>query len=627
MMRVLRLGTGGLLGVLCFVSPAGATQTGADFLSAIQGVQVPDTPVSGSGSDRDVKGARPTSPVGQPEPVSTHPLLPRQACTSSVALSQVRARLMAERAAGQRAAAAADTRLATAKKREADLQGTVATLQARITALQSQQTPDAAAKTAAQSARVQQVTAELARVKTQLQQRVADQASSARLWQHAMSALQGQLAAVTTDNRQRADEKVQLTQAQATVQSLTEKLQHTQAQLAALTRQQAAQHDKAQQAQTQTQKTLSDQNAALQAQLTAATQQRDALSAKVASLTDASSSQKTLSDQNAALQAQLTAATQQRDALSAKVASLTDASSAQKTLSDQNAALQAQLTAATQQRDALSAKVASLTDASSAQKTLSDQNAALQAQLTAATQQRDALSAQVASLTQSQATEHQALLAVQAKPATPVVPPTTPAVSLTDARSQQTYASGVMMAGTLRRTLALQKDLGVSSDPVVLLAGVTDGVQGTLKLDRKVLNAQYAAIIQRLSDKEKGRFDAGIKRLEAVTAKKTVRKRNGSLFFVQTRKGAQAVKTGETLQLSVRESLLDGKVLRDDRSRSVTLNEQLPYMLQQAVLLGGRGGVVEVYCFASDIYPPERLPDGLFSYSLMKYTVSIGAQA
>ena len=551
MMRVLRLGTGGLLGVLCFVSPAGATQTGADFLSAIQGVQVPDTPVSGSGSDRDVKGARPTSPVGQPEPVSTHPLLPRQACTSSVALSQVRARLMAERAAGQRAAAAADTRLATAKKREADLQGTVATLQARITALQSQQTPDAAAKTAAQSARVQQVTAELARVKTQLQQRVADQASSARLWQHAMSALQGQLAAVTTDNRQRADEKVQLTQAQATVQSLTEKLQHTQAQLAALTRQQAAQHDKAQQAQTQTQKTLSDQNAALQAQLTAATQQRDALSAKVASLTDASSSQKTLSDQNAALQAQLTAATQQRDALSA----------------------------------------------------------------------------QVASLTQSQATEHQALLAVQAKPATPVVPPTTPAVSLTDARSQQTYASGVMMAGTLRRTLALQKDLGVSSDPVVLLAGVTDGVQGTLKLDRKVLNAQYAAIIQRLSDKEKGRFDAGIKRLEAVTAKKTVRKRNGSLFFVQTRKGAQAVKTGETLQLSVRESLLDGKVLRDDRSRSVTLNEQLPYMLQQAVLLGGRGGVVEVYCFASDIYPPERLPDGLFSYSLMKYTVSIGAQA
>ncbi|HHL0960449.1 TPA: hypothetical protein ACQVH3_005259 [Serratia marcescens] len=525
---------------------------------------------------------------------------------------------MAERVAGQRAAAAADTRLATAKKREADLQGTVATLQARITALQSQQTPDAAAKTAAQSARVQQVTAELARVKTQLQQRVADQASSARLWQHAMSALQGQLAAVTTDNRQRADEKVQLTQAQATVQSLTEKLQHTQAQLAALTRQQA---------QTQTQKTLSDQNAALQTQLTAATQQREALSAKVASLTDASSSQKTLSDQNAALQAQLTAATQQRDALSAKVASLTDASSAQKTLSDQNAALQAQLTAATQQRDALSAKVASLTDASSAQKTLSDQNAALQAQLTAATQQRDALSAQVASLTQSQATEHQALLAVQAKPATPVVPPTTPAVSLTDARSQQTYASGVMMAGTLRRTLALQKDLGVSSDPVVLLAGVTDGVQGTLKLDRKVLNAQYAAIIQRLSDKEKGRFDAGIKRLEAVTAKKTVRKRNGSLFFVQTRKGAQALKTGETLQLSVRESLLDGKVLRDDRSRSVTLNEQLPYMLQQAVLLGGRGGVVEVYCFASDIYPPERLPDGLFSYSLMKYTVSIGAQA
>ncbi|MFW7226929.1 MULTISPECIES: hypothetical protein [unclassified Serratia (in: enterobacteria)] len=547
--RMLRLGMGGLLGgVLCFVSPAGATQTGADFLSAIQGVQVPDTPVSGS--NRGVKGARPASPAGQP--ASTHPPLPRQVCTSSVALSQVRARLMAERAAGQRAAAAADTRLTAAKKREADLQGTVATLQARITALQSQQTPDAAAKTAAQSAQVQQVTAELVRVKAQLQQRVVDQTSAARLWQHAMVALQGQLAVVTTDNRQRAGEKVQLAQAQATAQSLAGKLQHTQAQLAALTRQQDAQGDKAQQVQTQIQKTLSDQNAALQAQLTAATQQQEALKAKMTSLTDASSAQ---------------------------------------------------------------------------QKTLSEQNAALQTQLAATTQQRDALSIQVASLTRSQATEHQTLLAAQAKPVAPVTSPPTPAVSLTDARSQQTYASGVVMASTLRRTLALQKDLGVSSDPMVLLAGVTDGVQGTLKLDRKVLNAQYAAIIQRLSDKEKGRFDAGIKRLEAVTAKKTVLKRNGSLFFVQTRKGAQAVKTGETLQLSVRESLLDGKVLRDDRSRSVTLNGQLPYMLQQAVLLGGRGGVMEVYCFASDIYPPERLPDGLFGYSLMKYTVSIGAQA
>ncbi|MGP0906793.1 hypothetical protein [Serratia sp. CY76391] len=586
--RMLRLGMGGLLGgVLCFVSPAGATQTGADFLSAIQGVQVPDTPVSGS--NRGVKGARPASPAGQP--ASTHPPLPRQVCTSSVALSQVRARLMAERAAGQRAAAAADTRLTAAKKREADLQGTVATLQARITALQSQQTPDAAAKTAAQSAQVQQVTAELVRVKAQLQQRVVDQTSAARLWQHAMVALQGQLAVVTTDNRQRAGEKVQLAQAQATAQSLAGKLQHTQAQLAALTRQQDAQGDKAQQVQTQIQKTLSDQNAALQAQLTAATQQQEALKAKMTSLTDASSAQ-------------------------------------QKTLSEQNAALQAQLTAATQQQEALKAKMTSLTDASSTQqKTLSEQNAALQTQLAATTQQRDALSIQVASLTRSQATEHQTLLAAQAKPVAPVTSPPTPAVSLTDARSQQTYASGVVMASTLRRTLALQKDLGVSSDPMVLLAGVTDGVQGTLKLDRKVLNAQYAAIIQRLSDKEKGRFDAGIKRLEAVTAKKTVLKRNGSLFFVQTRKGAQAVKTGETLQLSVRESLLDGKVLRDDRSRSVTLNGQLPYMLQQAVLLGGRGGVMEVYCFASDIYPPERLPDGLFGYSLMKYTVSIGAQA
>ncbi|EOI3410483.1 hypothetical protein ACMSWR_001483 [Cronobacter dublinensis] len=110
-----------------------------------------------------------------------------------------------------------------------------------------------------------------------------------------------------------------------------------------------------------------------------------------------------------------------------------------------------------------------------------------------------------------------------------------------------------------------------------------------------------------------------------ITAQKKLLKRNKSLFFIQTKAGKKAIAPGETVNVGFKEATVDGRVLNDNASVPVTYDENLPYIFQQALELGKRGGVMEVYCFAGDLYNPDTMPPQLFNYSLMKLTVTISA--
>ncbi|WP_048795730.1 MULTISPECIES: FKBP-type peptidyl-prolyl cis-trans isomerase N-terminal domain-containing protein [Serratia] len=356
-----------------------------------------------------------------------------------------------------------------------------------------------------------------------------------------------------------------------------------------------------------------------------------------ARLGDAEKARDTLQAQLATAQATATQVTQARDALMQQLtAAGHDRSVAQQTvrvLQRGLSALQARLDAVGDASQAQQAAQTQLAQAQASirtlqarlQRTPADSGTAdpaltarvtqLQARLGDAEKARDTLQAQLAAAQSSLSLARRAAMA----------PPASPADAEPDLQAppaQQTYASGVMMAGMLRRTLALQHDLGEAPDVRVFLAGVEDGVKGRSLLDPHTLESRYGEVVARLSDREKARYAEGRRRLETLTAGKTLLKRNNTLFFVQAVRGTRALKAGEQLHLSVRESTLDGRVLRDDKDRAVTWDARLPYLVHQAGTLGHLGGTVEVYCLASDVYPPTAVPPGLYAYTPMKYTVT-----
>lgn len=458
------------------------------------------------------------------------------------------------------------------------LQRSLTALQERLALLQSQSASDTAQQVAAQGS-VRTLTAKLAAVQASLTVQQArngelekqtaaltEVAGKGEAQEKQRVALQSQLGTLTTAN---ADLKSRLTAAQAARVDVEARLKTLQAQWAA-------------RAKTDT---------ALNAQLTALqTEKAQWVTATGRAEAVATSRVNDLLKTNSALRGQVATLTSAQEA-------------AQKSAAEATAAL-----TAAQQR--------ALADKTQTARTQAGQLATLQAQLTEATTVNADLKAKFAAQGKDTTAEqkHTALGGA--------IPTSAPPPDLKTAQAQQAYASGVMMADLLRRTLALQADLGEKPDTAVLLAGVKDGVTGALRLDKRELTTLSEAVVARLSAKEKAKYDSGVKRLEALTAKKILLKRNGTLFFVQVRKGGRQLKEGESLRIALRESTLDGRVMQEGKPVQAVYSARLPYPVQQALMLGGLGGSVDVYCFASDVYPPNAVPAGLFAYTLMKYTVT-----
>ncbi|EQA4287291.1 hypothetical protein ACX2VH_004109 [Cronobacter dublinensis] len=199
------------------------------------------------------------------------------------------------------------------------------------------------------------------------------------------------------------------------------------------------------------------------------------------------------------------------------------------------------------------------------------------------------------------------------------------AASLKDKASKQSYANGVMFSRLVQKSMDQMTDLGIKTDLPLLLMGIKDGLAQKVAMEPKLLLTLHESMLKELSSREEKKYEAGINQLEKITAQKKLLKRNKSLFFIQTKAGKKAIAPGETVNVAFKEATVDGRVLNDNANVPVTYDENLPYIFQQALELGKRGGVMEVYCFAGDLYNPDTMPPQLFNYSLMKLTVTISA--
>ncbi|MDI7272171.1 hypothetical protein [Cronobacter dublinensis] len=199
------------------------------------------------------------------------------------------------------------------------------------------------------------------------------------------------------------------------------------------------------------------------------------------------------------------------------------------------------------------------------------------------------------------------------------------AASLKDKASKQSYANGVMFSRLVQKSMDQMTDLGIKTDLPLLLMGIKDGLAQKVAIEPKLLLTLHESMLKELSSREEKKYEAGINQLEKITAQKKLLKRNKSLFFIQTKAGKKAIAPGETVNVAFKEATVDGRVLNDNANVPVTYDENLPYIFQQALELGKRGGVMEVYCFAGDLYNPDTMPPELFNYSLMKLTVTISA--
>ena len=286
----------------------------------------------------------------------------------------------------------------------------------------------------------------------------------------------------------------------------------------------------------------------------------------------------------------------------------------------------------------LSAQLAQLTPqleaAKNNEKTSMQKLAALQQQLDERTKQNADLQTQAvakdneraASLkaSQDEATALKAeLAALKTKPEEVNQPPKAAPASINTPLQRHSYAAGIILSEGIEKSLKLQKALGLEVDKTALLAGVNDSITGTSQMNAKQLDENYEALAEKMSAKEKAAYDRGYATLQSTLAGKNVLKQNRTMFFVEKKKGGRAVKQDDKLKVTLTQAWLDGRTVAPQKTFPVVFNDSLPYMLKQAIEMAKKGGIIEVYSFASDMYPADMLPDSLVGFDLLKYTISV----
>ena len=440
-----------------------------------------------------------------------------------------------------------------------------------------------------------------------------------------LTALQAKLQSEHTGAQQlngRRDElEKSLAAAQNTIKTLTAKLKESESQL-------SAGNSSAQQ--------LNKQRDEMEQQLAAAQQAIKTRTAKLkerdAQLSAARSSAQQLAKQRDEMEQQLAAAQQSLKKTQGELSRLRDE---QKTA--QAAAQQDMKQKETQLAD-LSAQLAQLTPqleaAKNNEKTSMQKLAALQQQLDERTKQNADLQAQAvakdneraASLkaSQDEATALKAeLAALKTKPEEVNQPQKAAPASINTPLQRHSYAAGIILSEGIEKSLKLQKALGLEVDKTALLAGVNDSITGTSQMNAKQLDENYEALAEKMSAKEKAAYDRGYATLQSTLAGKNVLKQNRTMFFVEKKKGGRAVKQDDKLKVTLTQAWLDGRTVAPQKTFPVLFNDSVPYMLKQAIEMAKKGGIIEVYSFASDMYPADMLPDSLVGFDLLKYTISV----
>lgn len=302
------------------------------------------------------------------------------------------------------------------------------------------------------------------------------------------------------------------------------------------------------------------------------------------------------------------AADEKFDQLQAKLLEQENAPSQAQKLAEADAQLSEkdhQLRLQQRQLDAVQAQLALTGDN---RKALDERTAALarlQQQMASTQRERDENRSQ---LTATQTS----LTALQAKAAQQASDLTTPA-------AKQDYVVGQSIAASLRDRLQSYGAVGLALNRQQVLAGISDGLAGTMQLKKAEMDTIYRKFATALQQQVNQRMLEGQK----LIAKKSqgqvpARQIEGITYFVE-KKGKTITDPDAPVMLSLTENIMDGRTLSKIPRLVLTATDEMPSVIREALPLLGEGSEIQAYALAKSVYGERPLPQGVEAFTVLSY--------
>ncbi|MEL5234611.1 FKBP-type peptidyl-prolyl cis-trans isomerase N-terminal domain-containing protein [Serratia bockelmannii] len=208
--------------------------------------------------------------------------------------------------------------------------------------------------------------------------------------------------------------------------------------------------------------------------------------------------------------------------------------------------------------------------------------------------------------------------------------------SLKKKPEQQSYAAGVALGRDIQTMLAERKNWGITPDKTVLLAGVIDTFSGHYQLSDAQLTSALAESEKAVNDARNQAAKTQTSKGEAFVAefkkKKGTQKSPAGFWYRIDYAGDEAIKENARVDIVVKESLTDGRVIQDmDRSGKV-MSQPLsayPPLFREAIgHLKNHGSLTMVVppalAYGETGYAPQIPPNATMVYELRIVDVSNG---
>lgn len=191
-------------------------------------------------------------------------------------------------------------------------------------------------------------------------------------------------------------------------------------------------------------------------------------------------------------------------------------------------------------------------------------------------------------------------------------------LALTTDVQQQAYMAGIMMADGLDKRLDGWKQAGINTDMKMFRAGLTDGLQGRVRLKQGVARKAQAAFIEAVQNGALHKVTDAQKQLAVLAKGRKPLKSVAGISWYRIRKG-RTIPHGSSVNLSMTEQVADGKIISRVPAMSIRPGDDVPSIVKDGMYLPGEGGEVVAYALARSVYGDLPLPEGVQPFTVMEY--------
>lgn len=292
-------------------------------------------------------------------------------------------------------------------------------------------------------------------------------------------------------------------------------------------------------------------------------------------------------------------------------------------LTTATAALQARERELMLQGKAMTALKTQLALSGGREKQLADNQAAL----AAGEKRQVALKGQVDDLTAQLATARGAvtglqgqLASAQTEVATLKARPVGPVAALDSSAGKQAYVVGQSIASSLRERLDSYAATGVSLSRDGVLAGISDGLAGSMQLPRAEMDSAYRQFATRLQTQVADKVKAAEQQLAAAVKGQKVTKSVDGMRYVVVKKGKAIADPDAPVSLALTEQVADGgRVVSQVPRLTLSPADDMPPVVREALPLLGVGAEVKAWALARSVYGNLPLPKGVEPYTVLRY--------